>query len=108
MYRQPYLVHGETSVVEVAAASVKASLRHAVVNQQKVAQLHKTRNVISKKFGSKFAHEYCIDVNTTYISHLLVRIHCNSVGFWLAEMLTARTGETTHTDTGNCLYFPSF
>lgn len=50
------LVHGEVSVVEVAAASLKANFRHAVVNQQKIPK----------------------------ISHLLIRIHHDFVGFGLA------------------------
>lgn len=41
-----YLVHGEVSVVEVAAASLEANLRHAVVNQKEIPQLRETKFTI--------------------------------------------------------------
>lgn len=36
-----YLVHGEASVVEVAAASIEANFSHAVVNQEEIPELWK-------------------------------------------------------------------
>lgn len=101
--RHPYLVHGEVSVVEVAAASLEANFRHTVVNQEKIPQLRNTKRSMSEKFGGKFDDECSTDANTTYISHLLVRIHRDSVGFSLAWMLTATPGDTTRARTGNSL-----
>lgn len=94
-----YLVHGEVSVVEVAAASLEANFSHAVVNQKEIPQLQETYNHANSPSNCSFVNELNVAATAhERDSHFSVAGQDPSwfrseVDNWLAKMLSSRAGQ---------------